>query len=323
MSDETAAAGREALWLSMARKIRDLSQPDFESGNKEGTIQRIAKELDDTGYNVSGHGGNMMQLRSAVATRAEVGRPMLDDFETAVERLSLEDVANVGAATVALIRDVGESWPEIKDLDRRAAIRVILENRKLDLQFAEAKGMDGDLGIRYLIGAEIPKETIVDKLGIAAERYDEVLAALKAEQAERARVDKLLGEVADKTDLDKVKHLITNDVSDENILQFAGFEASVVEDANQALAEELEAKRRKAEEEAAAKKAAAEGPSLDAIPPDEMLAHIESIREIMEFSDVEDEIRAMCEQSSIPKSLVDVVISDPDKLDELEAAAEG
>ena len=69
------------------------------------------------------------------------------------------------------------------------------------------------------------------------------------------------------------------------------------------------------EAEAAAKKAAAEGPALDAIPPDEMAAHIESIREIMEFTDVEQEIRTMCEQSGVPKSLVDVAIADPDKLD--------
>ena len=55
-----------------------------------------------------------------------------------------------------------------------------------------------------------------------------------------------------------------------------------------------------------------------------MLAHIESIREIMEFSDVEDEIRAMCEQSSIPKSLVDVAVEEPaESCYELEAAAEG
>jgi hypothetical protein len=54
-----------------------------------------------------------------------------------------------------------------------------------------------------------------------------------------------------------------------------------------------------------------------------MLEHIEAIREIMEFSDVADEIRQMCEQSNIPKSLVDVAVSEPDKLDELEQTAEG
>ena len=78
-----------------------------------------------------------------------------------------------------------------------------------------------------------------------------------------------------------------------------------------------------AEEAAAAKKAAAEGPSLDAIPPDELLEHIEAIREIMEFSDQEDEIRQMCEQSNLPNSLVDVAVSNPAKFDELEKNAEG
>jgi len=323
MGDEFTAKGREALWLLMARKIRDLSDSDVESGNREGTIQRVARELDETGYNVSRHGGNMMQLRREVEARAEVGRPMLDDFDDAVAKLSLEDVENLRTATVALVRKVGEMWPEIKDLGRRAAIQEIIEQKKLDLQFAEAKGMEGDLGIRYLIGEEISKATIVEGIGITGERYDEALSALQAEQAKRARIEGLLDEVADTTALEKAKHLIKSDVSEADIAEFAGIEPDVVDDAKTALAEELEAKRRQAEEEAAAKKAAAEGPALDAIPPDEMLTYIESIREILEFSDVEDEIRTMCEQSSIPKSLVDVVVSDPDKLDELEQAAEG
>ncbi|MGD8258971.1 MAG: hypothetical protein PVH56_15495, partial [Desulfobacterales bacterium] len=77
------------------------------------------------------------------------------------------------------------------------------------------------------------------------------------------------------------------------------------------------------EEAAARKKEEAAGPPLEEIPPDEMLEHIEAIREIMEFSDQEKEIRVMCEQSSIPKALVDIAVSDPDKLDELEKEAEG
>ena len=78
------------------------------------------------------------------------------------------------------------------------------------------------------------------------------------------------------------------------------------------------------EEELAAKKAAeAAGPSLENIDSDDMLEYIEGIREVLEFSDVEKDIRTMCEQSSIPKALVDIAISDPDKLDELEKEAEG
>ena len=53
-----------------------------------------------------------------------------------------------------------------------------------------------------------------------------------------------------------------------------------------------------------------------------MLEHIEAIREILDFSDQEKEIRVMCEQSGIPKALVEITISEPDKLDELEEKAE-
>ena len=82
-------------------------------------------------------------------------------------------------------------------------------------------------------------------------------------------------------------------------------------------------KQRLEEEAAAKKKEAAAGPSLEEIAPDEMLEHIEAIREIMEFSDQEKEIRVMCEQSSIPKCLVDIAVSEPDRLDVLEKEAEG
>ena len=88
--------------------------------------------------------------------------------------------------------------------------------------------------------------------------------------------------------------------------------------------EEELAEQKKREEELAAKKAAeAAGPALGDISPDDMLEYIEGIREILEFSDVEKDIRTMCEQSSIPEALVDIAISDPDKLDEMEKEAEG
>jgi hypothetical protein len=85
---------------------------------------------------------------------------------------------------------------------------------------------------------------------------------------------------------------------------------------------ELKEKQRLEEEAAARKKEEAAGPPLEEIPPDEILEHIEAIREIMEFSDKEKEIRVMCEQSSIPKCLVDIAVSEPERLDELEKEAE-
>ena len=41
----------------------------------------------------------------------------------------------------------------------------------------------------------------------------------------------------------------------------------------------------------------------------------------MEFTDKEEEIRTMSEQSSIPKAIVDVAVSGPDELDKLEEKA--
>ena len=264
----------------------------------------------------------MLQLRAAIDARAEVGRPLLAEFNGAVAALTLDDLSKVGSAAVALIRNVGEAWPKIKDLDRRPHILEIMENKRLDLLTANAKDMADDLGIRYLIEEQVSPETIINALGITEAKYGEVTAAIEAERAEIARVEGLLEAVADQSAEAQAKHLITNDVSGENIVELAGIDQTVVDAAKSAMEDELREKQRLADEAAAAKKAAAEGPSLDAIPPDEILEHIEAIREIMEFSDQEDEIRQMCEQSNIPSSLVDVAVSDPDKLDELEKAAE-
>jgi hypothetical protein len=106
-------------------------------------------------------------------------------------------------------------------------------------------------------------------------------------------------------------------------MEMADVDQGVLDAVKKAMEEELKEKQRLAEEEAARKKKEAEGPSLEDMSSEDMLDHIESIREIMEFSDQEKEIRTMCEQSAIPKALVDIAVSDPDKLDELEKKAEG
>jgi hypothetical protein len=164
---------------------------------------------------------------------------------------------------------------------------------------------------------------ITKALEITDEKLKQVNEQIKAERAERARVAALLEKVTDKTDEEKVRHLFDNDVSEELIMEMAEVDQGVLDAVKKAMEEELKEKQRLAEEEAARKKAEAEGPALDAIPPEDMLDYIESIREIMEFSDQEKEIRVMCEQSDIPKALVDIAVSEPDKLDELEKKAEG
>ena len=320
MTDATAT---KPLWLAMEERILELDDADLVGEKKEQAIQRIAGELDEAGYNVSRNGGNMLELRWAVDARAKVARPMLEDFNQAVGALTLEDLDNLKMAAVELTRQVGESWPRLKDVERRVDISRILEQKKLALQIARAKEMAGDQGVRYLIDRGVPKATIIGALDIAETAYDEVTAAIAAEQAEIARVQGLLHEVEDKPTEEKARHLVTNDVSDENIVKLAGIDQATIDAAKLAMEEELREKQRLAEEAAEAKRKAAEGPSLADIPPEEMLEHIEAIREIMEFSDQEDEIRQMCEQSNIPKTLVDVAVSDADKLDELEKAAEG
>ncbi|MGD1987773.1 MAG: hypothetical protein PVF30_14860, partial [Desulfobacterales bacterium] len=239
------------------------------------------------------------------------------------EALTLEDVADAYAATDRIIGDIAETWPNLKKSERRADVIRIVEKTKLDLLIAKAKDLSGDEGIRFLIEKQIDSEVIISALDITEEKLKQVNAEIEKERAERARVAKLLEAVEGKSDEEKVKHLFTNDVSEELIIEMAKVDQDAINAAKKAMEEELKEKQR-LEAEAAAKKAAeAAGPALEDIPPDEMLDHIEAIREIMEFSDEEKEIRVMCEQSSIPKALVDIAVSEPDKLDELEKKAEG
>lgn len=317
------AEAKRPLWMSIEERILETGSQDLSGGNLEPAIQRIAGELDDKGYNVSRHGGNMIQLRFAVDRAREVGRPFMKDFNEAVEALSLEDVADPYAAAADLVEKLGETWPGIKQSDRRADVIEVMEKTKLDRLIAKAKELSGDKGIRLLIEEEIDFAVITRALDISDEKLQEVNEQIKAERAERERVASLIEKVADKTEEEKIRHLIDNDVSEALILEMLGVEQGAIDSVKKAMEEELKEKQRKAEEEAARKKAEAEGPALEDIPADQMLDYIEQIREILEFSDKEKEIRVMCEQSSIPKALVDIAVSDPDKLDELEKQAEG
>jgi hypothetical protein len=146
---------------------------------------------------------------------------------------------------------------------------------------------------------------------------------MDAELAEKKRVQKLFDAVKGASEEDKIKHLLKNNAADELITEIGGIEQPAIDAVKKAMEEELAEKKRKEEELAATKAAEAAGPALEDINSDDMLEYIEGIREILEFSDVEKDIRIMCEQSSIPKALVDIAISDPDKLDELEKKAGG
>jgi hypothetical protein len=317
------ATEKKPLWLLIEENILELDSQDVSAENLEASIQRIAGELDNAGYNVSRHGGNLLQLRWAMNEMRNVGRPLMKDFNAAIAALTLEDVADPYLATNKIISDIGKTWPKLEGSERRPDVIGIVEKTKLDLLIAKAKGLPDDEGIRFLIEEQVAPEVITGALEITGEKLKQVNTEIESERAERARVATLLEAVEGKSDEEKVKHLFENNVSEELIIEMAEVDQGAIDGAKQAMEAELKEKQRLAEEAAARKKEAAAGPALDDIPPDEMLEHIEAIREIMEFSDQEKEIRVMCEQSSIPKALVDIAIAEPDRLDELEKEAEG
>jgi len=317
------ATKKKPLWLLIEENILGLASQDLSKENLEASNQRIAGELDNAGYNVSHHGGNMLQLRWAMNETQKVGRPLMKDFNAAIAALTLEDLTDPYSATNKIISDIGKTFPKLKGSERRPDVIQIVENTKLDLLTAKAKNLPGDEGIRLLIEEQLAPEVITNALDITGEKLKQVNTEMEKELAERARVEKLLEAVEGKPDEEKVKHLFENNVSEELIIEIAKVEQGAIDGAKQAMEAELKEKQRLAEEAAAKKKAEAAGPALEDIPSDEMLKHIEAIREIMEFSDQEKEIRVMCEQSSIPKALVDIAVSEPDRLDQLEKEAEG
>lgn len=319
----SAATQTQPLWLAIEAQIADLGSADFDGAAKEATVQKLAKALDSGGYNVSRHAANILLLRRAVDERARVGRPLMTDYTAATEALTLDDVVNPDRATISLAHQVGADWPEFMDLDRRDGLRTIVTGIRLDLLVAKANEAGGDKGVRYLIEHGVEEATILERLEIDQAVLDGVKAAVAAELAEIEHVKSLLKEVEGQDDITRAKHLITKDVAEASILEIAGIGQDIIDQANKAMEEEIREKERLAAEAAAAKKAAAEGPKLEDIPAEEMAEHIEAIREIMEFSDNPDEIRTMCEQSNLPKALVEIAVTDAAKFDELEAAAEG
>src|SRR5210317_2166849 len=95
----TEATEKKPLWLLIEENILGLESQDLSGANLEASIQRIAGELDNAGYNVSRHGGNLLQLRWAVNERNKNGKAFLKDFNAAIGALTLEDAADPYAAT--------------------------------------------------------------------------------------------------------------------------------------------------------------------------------------------------------------------------------
>jgi hypothetical protein len=321
--EENRNKGKEPLWLLIEKQIQKYTDKDFSEANRLTTSRRIAEELDKTGYNVSKHGGHWIQLTAATEARNRVGRPFMQDFDRAVSALSLEDIKDTYATAMKIIREMGKDWPSFLASEHRADVDEIVASRRIELMIARAKELSGEPGIRYLISESFEPKAIMEALGVSAEEHKSIKSKVDAELAEKARVQELFDAVAGSSEEEKIKHLLNKKAAEELIKEIGGIEQSAIDAVKKAMEEELAEKKRKEEELAAKKAAEAAGPALEDIGSDDMLSYIEGIREIMEFSDVEKDIRTMCEQSSIPKALVDIAISDPDKLDELEKKAGG
>ena len=320
---ENRNKGKQPLWLLIEKQIQKYTDEDFTEANSLSTSRKIAEKLDKTGYNVSKHGGNWLQLRAAVEARNRVGRPFMQDFDQAISALSVEDIKDTYATAMKIIRELGRDWPSFLASEHRADVDEIVGTRKIELTIAKAKELPGEPGIRYLISEAFEPQAIMRALHVSEKEYKSVKSKVDAEFEEKARVQELFDAVEDASEEDKIRHLLNKNAAEELIKEVGGIEQSAIDAVKKAMEEELAEKKRKEEELAAKKAAEAAGPALEDIGSDDMLKYIEGIREIMEFSDVEKDIRTMCEQSAIPKALVDIAISDPDKLDELEKEAGG
>jgi hypothetical protein len=320
---ENRIEGKEPLWILVEKQIQGYSDEDFSEAKRLETARKIAEELDQTGYNVSKSGGNWLRLRAALEARDRVGRPFMEDFDQAVSALGLDDIKDTYFTAMKIIRDLGKDWTAFLASEHRADVDEMVAKKKTGLMIAKAKDLSGEAGIRYLLSESFEPQVIMEVLGISEEEYNTVKSKIDAELAERTRVKGLFAKLENASEEDRIKRLLKENVTEALIIEIGGIEQSAIDAVKKAMEKELAEQKRREEELAAKKAAEAAGPSLDDIAPDDMLEYIEGVREILEFSNVEKDIRVMCEQSAIPKALVDIAISDPDKLDELEKEAEG
>lgn len=320
---ENRKEGMEPLWILIEKQITEYNDDDFSESNSLSTAKEIAAALDETEYKVSKNGGNWLRLKAALKARNRVGRPFMQDLDKSISALSLDSITDTYFGAMKIASDLGNDWPSMLASENRPDFEKMVTDKITDLKIAKAKELSGEEGIRYLIAETFELAEIVELMGVSEDEYNNVKAKVDAEIAEKTRVKELFKRAGDKPEDETIKYMLNNNVADELIIEIGGFEQSAIDNIKKAMETEL-AEKKRLEEEAAAKKAAeAAGPSLDQIEPDKMLEYIESIREILEFSDQEKDIRIMCEQSSVPAALVDIAVSDPDKLDELEAQAEG
>ena len=107
----TSVATVKPLWLLIENKILELESQNLSGENRERTIQRMAGELDNEGLRISSHGGNMLQLRWALDKMMEVGRPLMKDFNAAVDF----NVVMTGRGEFVEVQGTAEGKPFARD----------------------------------------------------------------------------------------------------------------------------------------------------------------------------------------------------------------
>ena len=182
------ATNKKPLWLSIEENILEFDSQDLSGQKLESSIQQIAGKLDNAGYNVSRHGGNLLKLRWAVDKMRKVGRPLMKDLNTAIAALTLEDVADPYLATTKLLDDIATTWPELRSPECRPDVIRIVEKTRLDLLIAKAKDLSGDKGIRLLIVENVASEVITSGLEITDEKLEQVKAQIKKESGTFSRI---------------------------------------------------------------------------------------------------------------------------------------
>ncbi|MDJ0875899.1 MAG: hypothetical protein QNJ02_11560, partial [Desulfobacterales bacterium] len=109
------ATTNKPLWLSIEEAFLGLAPEDLSGASLEATVQSIAAKLDEAGYNVSKHGGNLVDLRLALAEMSQAGRPLMKDLNTAIAAFGLDDVAAPFATADKLINEIAATWPSFKN----------------------------------------------------------------------------------------------------------------------------------------------------------------------------------------------------------------
>ena len=155
------ATKEKPLWLAIEEALLELDAQSL-LGDMEGAVHSTAAKLDEAGYNVSKHSGNLLELRWALDEMRKAGKPLMKDFNECIDALILEQAADPYKAADDIIQDVGGNWPKFKLAERRPVVIEFVQQRRLDLLIEKARSLSGDDGIELLINEKVDSGVITE-----------------------------------------------------------------------------------------------------------------------------------------------------------------